>query len=103
MNGNQNNLFFDVIIIFYETYHEINLNYLLLVLQPPSLGSLVSTNTEITSETINLTYTLGRTPWKGDQPLKDSAYTRQHIQEKLRTYIHMQSGVRSHDPSVRAM
>jgi hypothetical protein len=42
---------------------------------------------------------VGRTPWTGDQPVARPLPTQT---EKKQTYIHTFSGIRTHDPSVRA-
>jgi hypothetical protein len=44
-------------------------------------------------------WTVGRTPWTGDQPGSRSLPT----QEKTRTYIHAPSRIRTCDPNARAM
>jgi hypothetical protein len=48
-------------------------------------------------------YTVGRTPWEGDQPVTRPlpAHRTAQTQNKL-TDIHASSGIRTHDPSVRA-
>jgi hypothetical protein len=41
-------------------------------------------------------YTVGRTPWTGDQPVAGPLRT-----HRINTHIHALSGIRTHDPSVR--
>jgi hypothetical protein len=54
-------------------------------------------------ETYEFIWTVGRTPWTGDQPDARPLHTHRTTQRrKMRTYIHASSGVRTHDPSVRA-
>jgi hypothetical protein len=45
-------------------------------------------------------YTVRRTPWTGDQPIARPIPTQ--IQNKRTQDIHASSGIRTHDPSVRA-
>jgi hypothetical protein len=48
-------------------------------------------------------YTVGRTPWTGDQPVPRSLPTHRTTQtQNKRTDIHASSVIRIHDPSVRA-
>jgi hypothetical protein len=47
-----------------------------------------------------LIYTVGRTPWMGDQPVSRPLPT--HRRNAHNTDIHALSGIRTHDPSVRA-
>jgi hypothetical protein len=50
-------------------------------------------------------YTVGRTPWTGDQPVARllPAHTGHHKHRiNAHTDIHASSGIRTHDPSVRA-
>jgi hypothetical protein len=49
-------------------------------------------------------YTAGRTPWTGDQPCRKAAtYTQNKTNmEETHTDIHALSGIRTHDPTVRA-
>jgi hypothetical protein len=44
-------------------------------------------------------YTVGRTPWTGDQPVTRPLSTHRINAHR---YIHALSGIRTHDPSVRA-
>jgi hypothetical protein len=47
-------------------------------------------------------YTVGRTPWPGDQPVARPLPTHRTTQtQNKRTDIHVSSGIRTHDPSVR--
>jgi hypothetical protein len=53
----------------------------------------------------NLFYTGGRTPWTGDQPVARPLPTHRTTQtqnKRRHTDIHALSGIRTHDPSVRA-
>jgi hypothetical protein len=53
----------------------------------------------------DLLYTVGRTPWTGDQPVARPLPTYRTTQtQNKRTYtnIHALSGIRPYDPSVRA-
>jgi hypothetical protein len=43
--------------------------------------------------------TVGRTPWTGDQPVVRPLPNTKH---RINTDIHALSGIRNHDPSVRA-
>jgi hypothetical protein len=55
------------------------------------------------SETYESIWTVGRTPWTGDRPDAKPLPTHRAAQHrKTRTHIHASSGVRTHDPSVRA-
>jgi hypothetical protein len=48
-------------------------------------------------------YTVGRTPWTGDQPVARPLPTHRTTQiEQTHRDIHAFSGIRNHDPSVRA-
>jgi hypothetical protein len=49
-------------------------------------------------------YTVGKTPWTGDQPVARPLLTEQHKHRinAHNTDIHTLSGIRTHDPSVRA-
>jgi hypothetical protein len=49
-------------------------------------------------------YTVGRTPWTGDQPVVRPLLTQRatQTQKNAHTDIHAWSGIRTHDPSVRA-
>jgi hypothetical protein len=48
-------------------------------------------------------YTVGRTPWTGDQPVARPVPTHRTPQTRnKRTDIHALSGIRTHEPSVRA-
>jgi hypothetical protein len=49
---------------------------------------------------LNLFYTGGRTPWTSDQPVSRPLPT--HSTTHTHTDIHALSGIRTHDPSVRA-
>jgi hypothetical protein len=51
---------------------------------------------------VNL-YTVGRTPWTGDQTVSRTLPTQRTTQTQNKyTNIHASSGIRTHDPSVRA-
>jgi hypothetical protein len=51
----------------------------------------------------NLSYTVGRTPWTGDQPVaRPLPNPEQHKHRKTHTVIHASSGIRACDTSVRA-
>jgi hypothetical protein len=52
----------------------------------------------------SLFYTDGRTPWTSDQAVSRPLYTLRttHTQNNAHTDIHASSGIRTHDPSVRA-
>jgi hypothetical protein len=84
-------------------------------------GILTGLNTEISEESIYgstvllldirrffsflMLYTVGRTPWTGDQPIARPRYL--HTEHKQRinahnTDIHALSGIRTHDPNFRA-
>jgi hypothetical protein len=47
-------------------------------------------------------YTVGRNPWMGDQPVTRPLPTRKTIHRITHTDIHVSSGIRNHDPNVRA-
>jgi hypothetical protein len=48
-------------------------------------------------------YTVGRTPWTGDQPVEMPLPTHRRTQtQNKRKHIHALSGIRTHNPSVRA-
>jgi hypothetical protein len=48
-------------------------------------------------------YTVGRTPWTGDQPdARPIPIQHNTNTEQTHTYIHVLSGIRTHEPSVRA-
>jgi hypothetical protein len=58
-------------------------------------------NTELTSETMKPSRYFGRTAWMGGgvlAHLKACTYIGHH-----NTYVHASSGIRTHDPSVRAV
>jgi hypothetical protein len=51
---------------------------------------------------VSYPFTVGRTPWTGDQPVQGRyLYTEQH-KHRINADIHASSGIRTHDPSVRA-
>jgi hypothetical protein len=47
-------------------------------------------------------YTIGRTPWTGDQPVARPLPTHRTTQTQTHKDIHVLSGIRTHDPSIRA-
>jgi hypothetical protein len=54
-------------------------------------------------ETYECIWTVGRTPWTGDRPDSRPLPThRKTKHRKTRTHIHSSSGIRTHNPSVRA-
>jgi hypothetical protein len=46
--------------------------------------------------------TVGRTPWTGDQPVTSCLRTQDNTNRIMRTHVSASSGIRTHDPSVRA-
>jgi len=48
-------------------------------------------------------WTFGRTPWTGDRPVARPLPTQDSATQKTRTHIHASSGIRTQDPSVRAV
>jgi hypothetical protein len=47
-------------------------------------------------------YIIGMPPWTGDQPVARPLPTHRTKQTQMHTDIHALSGIRNHDPSVRA-
>jgi hypothetical protein len=66
------------------------------------LSSLACSHSELILE-LQVLQTVGRTPWTGDQPISMPLLIQDNTsREKTQTYIHASSGIRTHDPSVRA-
>jgi hypothetical protein len=58
----------------------------------------------LTSEVFESIWTFDRTPWTGDQPDARPPPTQDNTTQKnADTHIHTSSGIRTHDPSVRAV
>jgi hypothetical protein len=65
------------------------------------LGSLAYSHTELIRK-LWILQTLGKTPWTGDQPVARPLPTHDNIKREKNADIQASSGVRAHDPSVRA-
>jgi len=67
------------------------------------LDPVVFSDPELTSETMNPFRHFGRTPWMGIGPSYEVCLhsTAQH--KKTRKYVHVSSGIRTHDRNVRTL
>jgi hypothetical protein len=76
-------------------------NFIIIVFQ--RLGILACSGSEFIFWNLGIRWTVGRTPWMGDRPDARPLPTYRTTQHrKMRTHVHASSGIRIHDPSVRA-
>jgi len=67
------------------------------------LGLVDCSDSELTSKTLNTFKYYGRTPLTGDRPIARPLYTQDSTTQKMRTHIHVSSGIRTDDASGRAV
>jgi hypothetical protein len=78
-------------------------NYFFIIVVFQGLGLLACFGSEFIFCNLSIYWTVGRTPWRGDRPDARPLPTHRTTQHrKTRTHIHASSGIRNHDPSVRA-